>query len=49
MGKVKGSLLEEFQSLDSGEVLGKLFEEDIAKKLSLKEEFLHKVREDEIK
>lgn len=49
MGKVKVSLLEEIQSLDSREVLGQLFEEDYAKKLSLKEEFLHKVREDEIK
>lgn len=29
--------------------MGQSFEEDYAKKLSLKEEFLHKVREDEIK
>lgn len=35
MGKVKGSPLEEIQSLDSREVLGQLFEEDYAKKTVL--------------
>lgn len=48
-GAVKANILEEIQHLDRKEELGPLEEEDVLRRLALKEDFVRKVREEEIK
>lgn len=47
--RMKATILEDIHCLDSKEVVGQLCEEEVSNRLSLKEEFLRKVREEEIK